>query len=90
MVDRADEKDRLGDKLRDIRKAREEQWARQQDAELLEKMRATGKQSALTCPRCKKPLVEKEAKGLKFLVCPDDEGAWLEGTALHAVLIKQK
>ena len=35
----ADEKDRLGDKLHDVEAARENQWARQHDEELLEKMR---------------------------------------------------
>ena len=35
----ADEKDRLGSKLHDVEKARENQWARQRDVELLEKMR---------------------------------------------------
>jgi Transcription factor zinc-finger len=86
----ADEKDRLGDKLHDIRKAREEQWARQKDAELLDKMRTKEKPLALVCPHCKKPLVEKKANGVKLLVCPDDEGAWLDAAALKAALKKQK
>jgi Transcription factor zinc-finger len=90
MADRADEKDRLGDKLQDIRKAREEQWARQKDAELLEKMRVKGAQPALVCPQCKKPLVEKKINGVKFLACPDDQGAWLDAAALKAALKKQK
>jgi hypothetical protein len=34
-----DSKDRVGDKLHDIEKAREEQWARERDKELLEKLR---------------------------------------------------
>jgi len=35
----ADEKDRLGSKLHDVEKAREDQWARQSDEKLLEQMR---------------------------------------------------
>lgn len=34
-----DEKDRLGDKLRDLEMAREDQWAAQRDRELLENLR---------------------------------------------------
>ena len=34
-----DHKDRLGNKLHDVEKAREDQWARQSDEKLLEKMR---------------------------------------------------
>jgi hypothetical protein len=35
----ADEKDRLGDKLYEAEMARENQWARQRDAEILERLR---------------------------------------------------
>ncbi|MGH7988489.1 MAG: hypothetical protein ACRD4Q_10500 [Candidatus Acidiferrales bacterium] len=38
-----DSKDRMGDKLHDLEKAREEQWARERDKELLEKLRQKGK-----------------------------------------------
>ena len=34
----ADEKDRLGDKLQNLEKAREDQWAAQRDRELLAKL----------------------------------------------------
>jgi hypothetical protein len=34
-----DEKDRLGDKLREVEKAREDQWAFEQDRKLIEKQR---------------------------------------------------
>ena len=35
----ADEKDRLGDKLHQAGRAREDQWARQLDAEIIERLR---------------------------------------------------
>ncbi len=38
----ADEKDRFGEKIHQSEKALEDQWARQQDAELLEKIRQKG------------------------------------------------
>ena len=34
-----DEKDRLGNKLHDVEAAREDQWAAEQDAKLLRRMR---------------------------------------------------
>ena len=57
----ADEKDRFGEKIHQSEKAREDQWARQQDAELLEKIRekkAAGG-AAMQCPKCGKALVQK-------------------------------
>ena len=44
------EKDRLGDKLHDVEAAREDQWARQRDAELLKKIRE--RPDKLHCPKC--------------------------------------
>lgn len=81
----ADEKDRLGEKLRDLEAAREDQWARQHDAELLEKMRVK-ERSSLRCPHCKKLLVVKQTNGLEILACPDNEGAWLDAPVLMALL----
>ena len=43
----ADNKDRLGVKLHDVEAARENQWARQRDEELLEKMRERSAPSRL-------------------------------------------
>ncbi len=85
----ADEKDRLGDKLRDVEAAREEQWARQHDAELLEKLR-TKEQTPLLCPRCKKPLVVEETGGGEILACPGGDGAWLDASTLKALLKARK
>jgi hypothetical protein len=85
----ADEKDRLGEKLRDLEAAREDQWARQHDAELIEKMRVK-EQSSLPCPHCNKLLVVKKTDGLEILACPDNEGAWLDAPVLMAVLRGRK
>ncbi len=59
----ADEKDRLGGKLHDVEAARENQWARQRDEELLEKMRERLHQHA--CPNCKQFLVAKTENGVQ-------------------------
>lgn len=82
----ADEKDRLGDKLHDVEAAREDQWARQRDAELMEKMRQKKASATIHCPRCGKDLVAKKQGGVQIMACPADDGAWLDGAALKALL----
>ena len=81
-----DHKDRLGNKLHDVEKAREDQWARQHDEELLEKMRNRLSQTA--CPNCKQFLVPKTEAGVEIHACPRGHGAWLDASALKAVLKK--
>ncbi len=79
-----DNKDRLGDKLKDAGAAREDQWARKNDAELVEKMRKRLSQTA--CPKCKEILVPKTEAGVKMHVCPEGHGAWLDAGQLKSVL----
>lgn len=82
------EKDRLGEKLHDVEAAREDQWARQRDAEMLEKMRR--KAAELACPRCHKPLIARKQGGIDLLFCPSDDGAWLDAAALKVLLKVRK
>ncbi len=85
----ADEKDRLGQKLHDVEAAREDQWARQRDAELIEQLRQKQK-GAMHCPRCGKALVEKNHGAVTLLACPANDGAWLDAAALKAALGQAK
>ena len=89
----ADEKDRLGDKLQNLEKAREDQWAAQRDRELLDKLqlrqselKAAEKATEAACPRCHQPLVKSEKAGITMLACPADDGAWIEKSALDELL----
>ncbi len=87
------EKDRLGEKLKDVESAREDQWAHQRDQELLEKMRKRPPAAAgatLECPRCGKPLVAREHKGVAVMACPAGDGAWLDAPTLKSVLDPRK
>jgi len=84
----ADEKDRLGSKLHDAEAARENQWARQRDEELLEKMRQ--RLNHHVCPKCKQVLVAKTENGVHVHACPDGHGAWLDEPALKSVLKNPK
>jgi hypothetical protein len=83
-----DEKDRLGDKLRDVEKAREDQWAFEQDRKLIERMRARVKGGQLLCPRCHEALVERTEHGVTVMACPKAEGAWLDQAVLKHLLTK--
>jgi hypothetical protein len=77
-----DQKDRFGDKIRDLEKVREDQWARDQDRVLIEKMRAQ-QRGELHCPRCAAQLVSQAGGELAIMACPNGHGAWLEGSALE-------
>ncbi|HZC45173.1 MAG TPA: zf-TFIIB domain-containing protein [Candidatus Acidoferrum sp.] len=83
-----DNKDRLGGKLHDVEAARESQWARQRDEELLEKMRKRLHHHA--CPECKEFLVPKIERGVPVQACPNGHGAWLDEPTLKTVLKEQK
>jgi len=84
----ADEKDRLGSKLHDVEAARENQWARQRDEELLEQMRERLHKHA--CPQCKQFLVAKIENGVHLHACPDGHGAWLDEPVLKSVIKEHK
>ncbi len=78
----SDEKDRLGDKLRDVEAAREDQWAAKQDAELMRRIREKLEKS-MQCPDCKRNLVHHRLGEALLLACPDGDGAWIEGPELE-------
>ena len=78
----SDEKDRLGKKLRDVEAAREDQWAAQQDAELMRRIKEKLR-NAMQCPDCKRNLVPKSLGDVTLLACPEGDGAWIEGPALE-------
>jgi hypothetical protein len=84
-----DQKDRFGDKIHDLEKVREDQWARDQDRALLEKMRAR-QGSTLHCPRCEAQLVAQAGGELTIMACPNGHGGWLEGAALDRLIESRK
>jgi Transcription factor zinc-finger len=80
-----DQKDRFGDKIRDLEKVREDQWAREQDQALLEKIRAR-QGAALYCPKCSAQLVAQAIGELTIMACANGDGAWLDGPALERLV----
>ena len=80
-----DEKDRLGEKLHDVEAAREDQWAKQRDAQLLKQMREK-LAASMSCPKCQKKLEVKILAGAEIFACPQGDGAWLELKTLEEAL----
>ncbi|HTT75699.1 MAG TPA: hypothetical protein VMF50_06910 [Candidatus Binataceae bacterium] len=76
-------KDRLGERYHDIRKAREDQWVRQQEEELLEKLRH--RHAGMKCPECGDALIAEASLHAGAMVCPKHHGAWLDHEALNTV-----
>jgi ribosomal protein L37AE/L43A len=81
------EKDRLGDKLREVERGREDQYFAERDRELIKKLRqekdeaveAVQRETSLgRCPRCGAKLVERRVRGLAVDDCPSCGGIWLD------------
>jgi len=82
-----DEKDRLGDKLRDVERGREDQYFAQRDRELIAKLRGAQDQASEPtlreiargrCPKCGERLRTRALHGVTVDECPSCEGMWLE------------
>lgn len=81
------EKDRLGDKLKDVERAREDLYFAERDRELLAKLRGAEageseevlRQAALMrCPKCGTRLQERMLNGVQVEQCPSCHGMWLD------------
>ena len=81
----SDERDRLGDKFHDVEKAREDQWAREQDRQLLDKLRQR-QTTELHCPQCNQKLAARTAAGFAMMGCPAGHGAWLDRETVAQVV----
>ena len=90
----ADEKDRLGDKLRDVERAREDQYFAERDRELLEQLRRSqGEERETTlqeaarmrCPKCGTRLREGRLHGVSVEECPACNGMWLDKDELQKI-----
>lgn len=93
-----DEKDRLGEKLREVEKAREDLFFAERDRQLLEKMKAqTGDQAGQSafasakgrCPRCGERLVSASRLDVSIDECPRDHGIWLDGGELEKLMSRE-
>lgn len=80
----ANEKDHLGQKLHDAEAALEDQWARQHDAELIERLRKKWT-STLQCLKCGKTLQRKTLGKMQLFACPEGHGAWIDEATLDSI-----
>ncbi len=81
------EKDRLGDKLHDVEKAREDIYFAERDRQLMEKLRrgketateeAAKKAAHMRCPKCGERLKQRSLHGVDVDECPGCHGMWLD------------
>ncbi len=85
----SEEKDRLGDKLRDKERGEEDRYFAQLDREKIEALRR--KRQALErplgdCPRCGSQLVGRNHLGVTVDVCDSCHGVWLDNGELQALV----
>jgi ribosomal protein L37AE/L43A len=88
------EKDRLGDKLRQVERGREDQYFAERDRELVEKLRrSTTEQmeekikevALMRCPKCGTRLGQRRLHGVSVDECPSCHGVWLDEGELQQI-----
>ena len=90
------EKDRLGEKLRDKQKGEEDRYFSARDRELLEKLKqqkAAGAEAApgaMLCPRDGTALVEIDQHGVTIEECPQCGGMWFDKGEVETVAAREK
>jgi hypothetical protein len=94
-----DEKDRLGQKLREKEKAEEDRYFAERDKALLEKLRrkraATDEQKLheqthMRCPKCGEKLGPVEHHGVTAEECPACHGMWLDRGKLEVIAARER
>lgn len=92
------EKDRLGDKLRELEKGREDKFFADRDRELLQKLKAnTGLQEEQTfrelarmrCPKCGERLATRTHLEVEIDECPSGHGLWLDKGELEKLTARE-
>ncbi len=88
------EKDRLGDKLRDVERGREDQYFAERDRKLVEQLRRAKteevegklKEAAhMRCPKCGTRLGQRRLRGVSVEECPSCHGVWLDEGELQEI-----
>lgn len=92
------EKDRLGDKMRQVEKAHEDKFFAERDRELLKKLKAeTGAQeqeavrelAQARCPRCGERLTTRTHLDVEIDECPGGHGIWLDTGELEKLTARE-
>jgi rubrerythrin len=93
-VSGSDEKDRFGDKLREVERAREDQFFKKRDEELISKLREKKEEESVAearvaaqdrCPKCGTQLQRREYLEVEVDECPSCGGIWLDQGELEEI-----
>jgi uncharacterized protein with PIN domain len=89
----ADEKDRFGDTMRLVERAKEDIYFAERDRELIEKLRGQlrkvdKKGEALRCPKCPGRLESYTFQGFMLDRCSECGGVWMDSGELEGVVRK--
>ena len=88
----ADEKDPLGERLKEKERAEEERYFRQREKEAIERLRQ--KQSTteghMTCPKDGTPLQTVSQFGVTVEECPTCRGMWLDPGELETIAKRER
>ena len=87
------ERDRFGEKMRLMERAKEDIYFAEKDAELIAKIKASLKKveragAALHCPKCKGELVSYNFMDVVVERCSGCDGVWLDSGELETILKK--
>ena len=89
----SDEKDHLGDKLREKEKAEEDRYFAELSKRQVEKLRAKHAESTTAgladCPRCGAALEVVQQHGVAADACPKGHGIWLDMGELAEITTRQ-
>ena len=86
------EKDRFGETMRLLEKAKEDIYFAERDRELIEKLRSQLKKtsreeaSRVACPKCPGKLESYTFQGVVLDRCSECEGMWLDRGELEAII----
>jgi phage FluMu protein Com len=89
----ADEKDRFGETMKLVERAKEDIFFAERDRELIEKLRAQlkraeGNEKRLRCPKCGGLLETYTFQGFVLDRCHECEGIWMDKGELEGVIRK--
>jgi len=88
-----DNKDRLGQRLREKERAEEERFIAERDREALRKLReksAPAPAGTATCPRCGAGLTTVTLHGVAVDECPAGHGMWLDRNELETIASRER
>jgi hypothetical protein len=90
----ADDKDRLGDKLRDKQRGEEDRYFNQRDKALLEKLKqqqaGAAAPAGMRCPKDGTALASIDQHGVTVEECPKCGGLWFDKGEVETVAKREK